>query len=234
MLRSLGVRYVFVHPGDYDGASRADGHAGPHDPRVSRLRQIAKEAGLPQVTAFELQPWDAAADSRADRADRRARADRLRIGSARTALPNLFDAIGTRAGLPASAARTARAGCGAAGPPRRRRARGAANRRAIDGRLSAPAAHRGRGCRRTLALLYEARRTPSWPRRSFGTDAIRTSPSRCRTTTRSRSGSGRPPRRGRPGRFTSCVSGGMIRLEVFDEAFSLCRSCCHACWWRFP
>jgi hypothetical protein len=58
MLRSLGIRYVFVHPADYDGASIA---AGVPDRTVRALRdsgQIAKEAGLPRVTAFELAPWD--------------------------------------------------------------------------------------------------------------------------------------------------------------------------------
>lgn len=58
MLRSLGIRYVFVHPDDYDGASIA---AGMPDRTIHALRdsgQIAKEAGLPRVTAFELAPWD--------------------------------------------------------------------------------------------------------------------------------------------------------------------------------
>jgi hypothetical protein len=58
MLRSLGVRYVFVHPDDYDGAAIA---AGMPDRTIRALRdsgQIAKEAGLPRVTAFELTPWD--------------------------------------------------------------------------------------------------------------------------------------------------------------------------------
>jgi hypothetical protein len=58
MLRSLGIRYVFVHPDDYDAASIA---AGMPDRTIRGLRdsgQIAKEAGLPRVTAFELAPWD--------------------------------------------------------------------------------------------------------------------------------------------------------------------------------
>jgi hypothetical protein len=58
MLRSLGIRYVFVHPDDYDGASIA---AGVPDRTIRALRdsgQIAKEAGLPRVTAFELAPSD--------------------------------------------------------------------------------------------------------------------------------------------------------------------------------
>jgi hypothetical protein len=58
MLRSLGIRYVFVHPDDYDAASIA---AGMPDRTIRALRdsgQIAKEAGLPRVTAFELAPWD--------------------------------------------------------------------------------------------------------------------------------------------------------------------------------
>jgi hypothetical protein len=58
MLRSLGVRYVFVHPDDYDGAAIS---ADMPDRTIRALRdsgQIAKEAGLPRVTAFELTPWD--------------------------------------------------------------------------------------------------------------------------------------------------------------------------------
>jgi hypothetical protein len=63
MLRSLGVRYVFVHPDDYDGASIA---AGMPDRTIRALRdsgQIAKEAGLPRVSAFELAPWDRPPDA---------------------------------------------------------------------------------------------------------------------------------------------------------------------------
>ena len=59
MLRSIGIRYVIVHPGDYDATSRA---ASVPDRTIAALRasgQIAKEAGLPQVTAFELTPWSA-------------------------------------------------------------------------------------------------------------------------------------------------------------------------------
>jgi hypothetical protein len=63
MLRSLGIRYVFVHPNDYVGASIA---AGMPDRTIRALRdsgQIAKEAGLPGVTAFELAPWDPLPDA---------------------------------------------------------------------------------------------------------------------------------------------------------------------------
>ena len=47
---SLGVRYVIVHPGDYDGAARTDGSARSHaSTRFEPRGQIAKEAGLPEV-----------------------------------------------------------------------------------------------------------------------------------------------------------------------------------------
>jgi len=59
MLRSLGVRYVFVHPGDYDEAAKADRQADRTIRAFRDSRQIEKEAGLPEVTAFQLQPWDA-------------------------------------------------------------------------------------------------------------------------------------------------------------------------------
>ncbi|MEP6467752.1 MAG: discoidin domain-containing protein, partial [Parafilimonas sp.] len=65
MLRSLGIRYVFVHPDDYDAGSIA---AGLPDRTIRALRdsaQIAKEAALPRVTAFELTPWDPPPDRRA-------------------------------------------------------------------------------------------------------------------------------------------------------------------------
>ncbi|MCU1384268.1 MAG: hypothetical protein JWL71_2965 [Acidobacteria bacterium] len=59
MLRALGVRYVIVHPGDYDAASRASGDAERMIGLFRASGQIAKEAALPRVTAFELTPPDA-------------------------------------------------------------------------------------------------------------------------------------------------------------------------------
>jgi hypothetical protein len=57
MLRSLGIRYVIVHPGDYDGPA-IDADLPNRTIRAMRASgQIAKEAGLPRVTAFELTPW---------------------------------------------------------------------------------------------------------------------------------------------------------------------------------
>ena len=62
MLRSLGVRYVIVHPGDYDAVARADSVAEHTIAAFRASDQIAKEAGLPGVTAFELEPWTAPAN----------------------------------------------------------------------------------------------------------------------------------------------------------------------------
>jgi hypothetical protein len=64
MLRAIGVRYVIVHPGDYDAASRADALPEHTIDAFRASGQIAKEAALPQVTAFELQPWSAAPEAR--------------------------------------------------------------------------------------------------------------------------------------------------------------------------
>jgi len=90
MLRSLGVRYVFVHPGDYDEPSRVD---GVPDRTIRAFRdsgQLEKEASLPQVTAFELQPWDAAADA-APIVPIDARELTATASEAADRLPNLFD-----------------------------------------------------------------------------------------------------------------------------------------------
>jgi hypothetical protein len=64
MLRAIGVRYVIVHPGDYDAASRADALPGHTIDAFRASGQISKEAALPQVTAFELQPWSVAPEPR--------------------------------------------------------------------------------------------------------------------------------------------------------------------------
>ena len=91
MLRSLGIRYVFVHPDDYDAASIA---AGLPDRMIRALResaQVAKEAGLPRVTAFELMPWDPPAG--ADAPLTLIPADELTTSASESAdrIPNLFD-----------------------------------------------------------------------------------------------------------------------------------------------
>jgi hypothetical protein len=62
MLRTLGVRYVIVHPGDYDAVGRAGDLAGHTIAAMRASGQGAKEAGLPGVTAFELEPWTAEVD----------------------------------------------------------------------------------------------------------------------------------------------------------------------------
>jgi hypothetical protein len=91
MLRSLGIRYVFVHPGDYDGASIA---TGLPDRTIRALRdsgQIAKEAALPKVAAFELTPWDPPAG--ADVPLRLIPPAELTASASESAdrIPNLFD-----------------------------------------------------------------------------------------------------------------------------------------------
>jgi hypothetical protein len=65
MLRALGIRYVIVHPGDYDAASRADALPAHTIEAFRASGQVVKEAALPQVTAFELQPWTATPDANA-------------------------------------------------------------------------------------------------------------------------------------------------------------------------
>jgi hypothetical protein len=90
MLRSLGVRYVLVHPDDYDEAAKA---AGVPDRMIRALRgssQIAKEASLPQVVAFELQPWDAAGTA-APATPIDARELTASVSEAADRIPNLFD-----------------------------------------------------------------------------------------------------------------------------------------------
>jgi F5/8 type C domain len=62
MLRSLGIRYVVVHPGDYDGASIADNVSGRAIARLGASGQIVDSAQLLTATAFELQGWDARPD----------------------------------------------------------------------------------------------------------------------------------------------------------------------------
>jgi hypothetical protein len=87
MLRALGIRFVFVHPGDYGAPADAD-------QTIRALRasgQIAKEAQLPQVAAFELQPWDAPPE-RAPLAPIDARGLTASASEAADRLPNLFDA----------------------------------------------------------------------------------------------------------------------------------------------
>jgi hypothetical protein len=56
---------VIVHPGDYDPASRADALPEHTIEALRASGQIAKEAALPQVTAFELQPGSVQADAHA-------------------------------------------------------------------------------------------------------------------------------------------------------------------------
>jgi hypothetical protein len=56
MLRSLGVRYVFVHPGDYNLAQLADGELGATVDGFRRSAQVRAEMRLLDVYAFELAP----------------------------------------------------------------------------------------------------------------------------------------------------------------------------------
>ena len=58
MLRSLGIRFVVVHPGDYDAAAAASGAGARAIAAFRASGQIVSEAALLTATAFELQPWD--------------------------------------------------------------------------------------------------------------------------------------------------------------------------------
>jgi F5/8 type C domain len=91
MLRAIGVRYVFVHPGDYDPASRADALPERTIEAFRASGQIAKEAGLPQVTAFELQPWSAPPDASASIVPLESRELSASASESAGRIENLFD-----------------------------------------------------------------------------------------------------------------------------------------------
>jgi hypothetical protein len=57
MLRSLGVRYVFVHPGDYNVTQEANGELRETVDGFRRSGQLAGEKRLLDVYAFELAPF---------------------------------------------------------------------------------------------------------------------------------------------------------------------------------
>ncbi len=57
MLRSLGVRYVFVHPGDYNITQLANGELKEMIDGFRRSQQLAGERRLLDVYAFELTPF---------------------------------------------------------------------------------------------------------------------------------------------------------------------------------
>jgi hypothetical protein len=57
MLRSLGVRYVFVHPGDYNITQLANGELKETIDGFRRSGQLAGEKRLFDVYAFELMPF---------------------------------------------------------------------------------------------------------------------------------------------------------------------------------
>ena len=236
MLRALGVRYVIVHPEDYDGAARAERIPERTIDALRSSGQIAKEAGLPGTTAFELTPWTPP-DERGGDADRSGRADRVGLGSRRSRRRISSTAISTRAGLRGMGGQDGSSWVRARScASRRRRARRAADRGAIDQRLSADAADRRARIPQdhdAAALRWRAvsgARRGHRPRRPLS-DLI--------TSALPHNSTGRPLdpangcRRARPGRSTSCACGGMIRPEVFDEAFSCDRSCRRARWWRF-
>jgi hypothetical protein len=58
MLRSLGVRYVFVHPGDYGAGQLATGELTSTVNGFKRSGQVHTEARLLDVFAFDLEPFD--------------------------------------------------------------------------------------------------------------------------------------------------------------------------------
>jgi hypothetical protein len=57
MLRSLGVRYVFVHPGDYNVTQLADGELRETVDGFRRSAQVRAERRLLEVYAFDLVPF---------------------------------------------------------------------------------------------------------------------------------------------------------------------------------
>ena len=91
MLRAIGVRYVVVHPGDFDGASRADALPEHTIEAFRTSGQVVKEAALPQVTAFELQPWSEAPDAKAPTVLLEPRELTASASEAADRVANLFD-----------------------------------------------------------------------------------------------------------------------------------------------
>jgi hypothetical protein len=63
MLRSLGVRYVFVHPGDHNSSQLADGELRETVDGFRRSGQLLGEARVLEVYAFELAPFPVPADT---------------------------------------------------------------------------------------------------------------------------------------------------------------------------
>jgi hypothetical protein len=63
MLRSLGVRYVFVHPGDYNVTQLADGELRETVDGFRHSGQLLGEARVLEVYAFELPPFPVPADT---------------------------------------------------------------------------------------------------------------------------------------------------------------------------
>jgi hypothetical protein len=57
MLRSLGVRYVIVHPGDYNVTQEADGELRRTVDGLRGSGQVRQEKRLVDVNAFELTPF---------------------------------------------------------------------------------------------------------------------------------------------------------------------------------
>ena len=175
MLRSLGIRYVFVHPDDYDAASIA---AGLPDRTIRALRdsgQVAKEAGLPRVTAFELTPWDPPAG--ADAPMTLIPPGELTASASESAdrIPNLFDGD-----------RDTRWIAGIGGQDGSSWLRVALTRPADVARVELQIAERSIGDYRACCAsrartppgaricCMKRRHTRSLPRRSSATDAIRT------------------------------------------------------------
>src|SRR6185295_14289354 len=63
MFRSLGIRYVFLHPGDYNVTQLHNGELSRTVEGLRGSRQVLREQRLLGVYAFALEPWpgDAAA-----------------------------------------------------------------------------------------------------------------------------------------------------------------------------
>jgi hypothetical protein len=90
MLRSIGVRYVIVHPGDYDAASIAARVPDRVIQALGESSQVTKTAGLPGVAAFELAAWTPAPE-RAPLVPIPARELSVSASESADRIPNLFD-----------------------------------------------------------------------------------------------------------------------------------------------
>ena len=91
MLRSLGVRYVILHPNDYSAPAQSDHGA---DRTIGELRdsgQVVREQRVMGVTMFELEPWQENPAFRGTVVPIDARDFTPSVSEASERLPYLFD-----------------------------------------------------------------------------------------------------------------------------------------------